>query len=333
MPPAYGADAVRHRAGPAWRREGDAGVTTYKYQPDKTSFMAYVIGLDIGATTLKAGLVTRSGRIIKTAVVKTESFKGKQQVIKNIIEVLEKIWNKNVRAVGIGSPGPLDWKKGIVLKTPNIPLQNVNLKKLVKAKFKVPVYLENDASCYILGEAIYGAGKGKRTVIGLTIGTGCGGGVVKDGKLYKGRGNAGELGHTCIKYDGLKSRFGNDGDLEEYVSIRGVINRAKKMGIKVETPKDLFDLAKKGNSRLAAKVWELEGFYLGVAITNLVHSWDPDIVIIGGNIANAWQYLGPCVKSTVKGRALFSPPPIVKRKLAGKAGILGSAHLAWHLVR
>jgi len=295
--------------------------------------MDYVIGLDIGATTLKAGLVTRSGRIIRTAIIKTESPKGKKQVLLNILTVIDRIWNKNVRAIGIGSPGPLDTKKGIVLKTPNVPLRNVNLKKVVRKRFRVPVNLENDASAYILGEAIYGAGKGKRTVIGLTIGTGCGGGIVRDGRLYKGRGNAGELGHTCIKYDGLKNRFGNDGDLEEYVSIRGVISRAKKMGVKVETPKDLFDLAKKKNSTLAAKIWELEGFYLGVAITNLIHSFDPDIVIIGGNIANAWQYLGPCVKSTVKARALFSPPPIVKRKLAGRAGILGNAHLAWRVVK
>ncbi|NOZ81015.1 MAG: ROK family protein [DPANN group archaeon] len=293
--------------------------------------MDLVIGLDIGATTLKAGLVTRSGKVLRTAIVKTGSPKGKEAVIANIHAVIGKIFDKRVRAIGIGSPGPLDTERGIILRTPNIPLYKVNLKRLVRSWFHVPVSLENDASSYILGEAIYGAGKGKRVVIGLTIGTGCGGGIVIDKQLFKGRGNAGELGHTCIKYDGLRNRLGNDGDLEEYVSIRGVINRARKMGIRVETPKDLFDLARKKHA-LAAKIWGKEGFYLGVAVTNLIHSFDPDVVIIGGNIANAWQYLGRCVKETVRQRVLFSPPPIVKRKLAGKAGILGNAYLAWQRV-
>ncbi len=290
--------------------------------------MRTLVGLDIGATGLKAGEVSFGGRILRRVEHPTESQMGTKRVVENILKVIGRVASEKTAAIGIGCPGPLDLKKGKILNTPNIPLQNVALRSIVRKRFGLPVALENDANAYIYGETLFGAGKGHRNVVGLTIGTGMGGAVIIGGRIYRGRGNAGELGHVSISYRGLKGNHGSRGELEEYVSLRGVLRKAKKLGCR--TPKDLFELAKRGNKE-ALRIWEQEGFYLGVALTDILHTFDPDIIIIGGNIANAWNFFSKKMKETVKKRSMFRPCPIVKRRLANRAGILGAAMLAKEL--
>ena len=153
-----------------------------------------VVAVDLGGTNLRAALV-RDGNILN--YVKRPTPKTKEGLLKVLIEVISEVFGYDVKAIGMGSPGPL--KNGVILNPPNIALKNFNLKKFLRNKFKVRVEVENDAKCAALAEMTYGVKK-KNFVI-LTLGTGIGGGIIINGKLYKGRGNAGEIGHTIIDDD------------------------------------------------------------------------------------------------------------------------------------
>ena len=285
----------------------------------------YVIGVDLGGTNIRAGLVLNN-KIIKKTEVKTEPNKGKNTVIKNLVKAVNNVMTKDVKGIGIGSPGPLNYKKGLIITTKNIPLKKVNLKKILEKKFNVPVFVDNDSNCFTFGEALYGSGKKHNCVIGLTIGTGVGGGIVINKKIFHGRMNAGELGHTSINFNGIKCNCGNIGCLEEYVSARGIMRIAK--GLNAKTPLDVYNLALKGNKK-ATKVFEKMGFYLGIAVVNFVNIFDPDVIIIGGGISNAWKFFSKSMKKTVKERAYVNKnPKIVKSKLKN-AAILGSASLMY----
>ena len=283
----------------------------------------YVIGVDLGGTNIRAGLVLNN-KIIKKTEVKTEPNKGKNAVIKNLVKAINSVMTKDVAGIGIGSPGPLNYKKGIIINSPNLPFRNTNLKKILKREFNVPVLIDNDANCFTLGEALYGNGKKHNCVIGLTIGTGVGGGIVINKKIFHGRMNAGELGHMTIKFDGRKARSHNNGDIEEYLSTRGIMRTAKELNVK--TPLEVYNLALKGNKK-AIRVFEKMGFYFGIAVTNFVNIFDPDIIIIGGKISNSWKFFSKSMKKTVKERCVVNKnPKIVKSKLK-HAAILGAASL------
>ena len=283
----------------------------------------YIIGVDLGGTNIRVGLVF-CNKVIKKVEVKTEPDKGKTIVIKNLVKAISRVMIKNVAGSGIGSPGPLDYRKGFIIRTKNIPLERVNLKKILEKKFNVPVFVDNDANCFALGEAVYGSGKKHNCVIGLTIGTGVGGGIVINKKVLHGRLNAGELGHMTIKFDGRKARSCNNGDLEEYVSTRGIMRTAK--GLKAKTPLDVYNLALKGNKK-AINVFEKMGFYLGIAVANFVNIFDPDVVIIGGGISNAWKFFSKSMKKTVKQRAYVNKNPIIIQSRLKDAAVLGAALL------
>ena len=283
----------------------------------------YIIGVDLGGTNIRAGLVL-CNKVIKKSEVKTEPDKGKTIVIKNLVKAISRAMIKNVAGIGIGSPGPLDYRKGLIIRTKNIPIEKVNLKKILEKKFNVPVFVDNDANCFALGEAVYGAGKKFDAVVGLTLGTGVGGGIIIEKKIFHGRNDAGELGHTTINFNGIKCNCGNIGCLEEYASTRGIMRLAK--GLKAKTPLDVYNLALKGNKK-AIKAFEKMGFYLGIAVANFVNIFDPDVVIIGGGISNAWKFFSKSMKKTVKERAYVNKNPIIVKSRLRDAAILGAASL------
>ena len=286
--------------------------------------MKKAIGVDLGGTNTKVGLVSYDGRILKRIEVPTRVDKGSHHLINNIIECIKKIHEKNIEGIGVGSPGPLDSKKGIILDPVNLPLRNVPIKKILEKEFKTTVILNNDANCYALGEAHYGAAKRYRHVVGLTLGTGIGGGIIIDKKLYHGRGNAAELGHMTIDFNGKESNCGNNGCIEELAAARGILSRSK--GMNVETTLQLFQLARKGN-RKAQKVFHDIGEFLGVAITNTMYAFDPEIIVIGGKISESWQFFEESMHETIRKRYFSRPCPVVRTKLGRDAGILGAASL------
>src|SRR3989338_6641298 len=182
--------------------------------------MANIIGIDLGGTNIKTGLVSPTGKILKKYEMPTEARKGTKTIIDNILSSIEKIKIGKISGIGIGSPGPMDFKKGMIINPVNLPFRNLPLKNIIQTKFKIKTCLDNDANCFALGEAIFGSGKKYENVVGITLGTGIGGGVIINKRIYHGRSNAAELGHMTIKFDGLKARSGNDGDIEEYAAAR-----------------------------------------------------------------------------------------------------------------
>jgi len=284
--------------------------------------MSYVIGVDIGGTTIKAGLFSRNLELLKKTEIATESDKGQKKVVSNILDAISLVFDKKVVAIGVGSPGPLDAKKGIILNPVNLPLRNVSIKKIIEEKFRRKTILENDASSFALGHALKGQGKNKSVVLGITIGTGIGGGLVIDKHLYRGRGNALEIGHTTIKFDGNHSLAGNRGSIESYISSAAI----KKGPGKNSSSFEIFKRAEKG-SKEAKRIFNDMGFYLGIFVTNMLYTFDPDIIIIGGKRANAWHYFEKEMMKQVKIRYFGKPCPIVKSKIKGM-GMVGAAALA-----
>ena len=284
--------------------------------------MSTIIGIDLGGTTIKSALISKAGKIIKKYETATEAEKGASKVIKNIFLSIEKVKNGKISGIGIGSPGPMDYKNGVIANPVNLPFKNAPLKKIIQKKFKIHVFLDNDAKCFTLAEAVFGKGKKYENVVGITLGTGFGCGLAINKKIYHGRGNATEFGHTTIKHDGVKSKSGNDGSIEEYAAARGITSLFDGKA----SPKEIYNLALKGNKK-AIEAYNKMGNYLGVGLTNIAYSFDPDIIIIGGKISNAWQFFHKTMESEIKKRYFAKPCPVVKSELKD-AGILGAAALA-----
>jgi glucokinase len=259
-----------------------------------------IIGVDIGGTEIKAGIVSNN-KILKKAVLKTG--KTKKEVVNNILKSINRLFSKKIKAIGVGCPGPADYEKGIIGKTPNLPLKGVNLKKIISKKFKKRVVISNDANCFVLGEAIR---LKKRNAVGLTLGTGVGGGIVINGKLYRGNGNAGELGHCTIKFDGPKGII--NGDLESYISAKAIRR----------------DYGKSPDRLKSGKAWNSVGEKLGIGISNLINAFDPDVIVLGGGISRAFNLFKNGMNKEINKRAIRKVP-IVKGK--EDSGIIGAACL------
>lgn len=258
------------------------------------------IGVDIGGTEIKAGIVSNN-KIIKKVVVKTG--KTKEEIIRNILDVIKSLMNEKINFIGVGIPGPADYEKGVIGDTPNLPLKGVNVKKIISKRFRKKVVIDNDANCFVLGESLR---LKKKNVIGLTLGTGIGGGIVIDSKLYHGKGNAGELGHCTIKFDGPKSV--NNGDLEAYVSGKAIKRDYKK------SPKELKSI----------RAWKEIGEKIGIGIANIINAFDPDVVVLGGNISKAFNLFKTGMNKEVKKRAV-SKVSVVRGN--DDSGIVGAANL------
>lgn len=283
------------------------------------------VGVDIGGTNIEAGLVNSRGKILKRVSVKTEASKGRKVVLKNIFNAIDKVITKDVKGIGVGAPGPIDLKKGSIGKTVHMPLHNVPLRKIIKERFRKPVFFDNDANCFTFGESVFGAAKGMKNVVGLTIGTGVGSGIIINKQIYHGRNNAGELGHIIINFDGLKDTKGISGSLENHVGKLAIKRYSKGIA---KNPLELYEKAAKGNYK-AERIWGNVGKYLGVGIISIIHGLDPDVVVVGGNISKAWRFFNGSMKQEMKKRSLFKPCAVVKSKLGDKAAVLGAASLVF----
>ncbi len=311
---------------------------------------SYIIGIDLGGTNIPIALVTSGGMIVRQISISTNVSQGPEKVIERIIKAIKEIMNtvghKSISGIGIGCAGQIDHKRGVVLFSPNLFWKNVHMVKKIKAAFKgLPVLLDNDANVAALGEYMCGAGKGMKNVIFMTWGTGVGGGIIINGRLYLGAtGSAGEVGHIIISHDGPKCNCGNLGCLERYVGNKYIVNRAKEL-IKKEknttihklvnndlskiTPLIIKKAAMKGD-KLAKQVWEEMGTYMGMGLVSIINLLNPEAVIIGGGIAKAGNLVFSPIKETIKKRALKAASrnvKILRATLSDKAGIIGAAML------
>lgn len=292
------------------------------------------IGLDIGGTNIK-GILMFGNRVIAKVKIPTKSKSNKKIIIAQIFECIESLnvgrATSNINQIGIGVAGPVDIKKQKILNPPNVKaLKNLYLGKIIEKKFRIRTIIDNDVHCLVLAEAILGAGKGKKIVVGLGLGTGVGGGIVVDKKLYYGaRGQSGEIGHTTIVKNGRKCNCGNRGCLETYTNEKGIRKTAKEIfnrGIDTIT---LFKMAKESNKK-AIKVWEITGRYLGIGLANLVDILNPDIIIVGGGIAGAGEFLLNPARREMR-KNILSPiaknTKVISAKLGEFAGAIGAGLL------
>lgn len=313
----------------------------------------YFIGLDIGGTNLKFGILSSSGRIIKKGINSWDVCSGKENIlgqIKTLILNLHDYAQKKklrIEAVGIGSPGTVSKQGAVVGACPNVPdLLNTNLKKELAKAIGLPIYVDNDANCMAWGEFLFGAGKGYKDIFCLTIGTGIGGGIVLDKKLFHGSSYAGaEFGHMTICYNGRKCRCGGRGCLEKYGSATALVSDMKKLLRKNKnslihkliqndysklSAKIIFQAQKRGDNLASAVVSQLIQ-YLGAGIASVVNLLNPEIIVIGGGVADAGENLISGIEKEVRQIAFSSATvnlKIVKAKLGNDAGFIGAAMLA-----
>lgn len=285
-----------------------------------------IIGVDIGGTSIKAGVVDQDGTVVKIDRVKTP--KTQEEFVQALVKLIHGLWTEfsgQITAIGIGCPGPLDAKNGVILKTPNTP-QMTDLKTPLQHNFDVPIFFDNDANCFTLAEALYGAGKDHAVVLGITLGTGFGAGLVMNDIIYSGRGNALELAHAVINKEETIV-FPNlvCGCVEQYVSTAGVLFSAKKYDLDVLEPIDVFQLAEVKNDKALA-VWKEFGWHLGIALTNAVCSFDPDVIVIGGQMNQAWQYFEEAMQESLEKHCIH-PTPLIVRATIKEAGIVGASLL------
>jgi glucokinase len=232
-----------------------------------------------------------------------------------------------VGAIGIGTPGPADAAGRIARVAINLKnWHNVPLADWLEAKTGLPTILANDANCAGLGEAWLGAGKHFKNLMLLTLGTGVGGAIILDGKLFSGhQGAAGELGLIAINPDGPECNSGNRGSLEQYVSVQAI---RRKTGLE---PLELADLAKSGDAK-ALEYWHNYGRYLGIGLASLIYILTPEAIIIGGGISAGAEFFLPAVQAEIERRVLPSSREdlqLLVAELGNQAGIVGAAKLAW----
>lgn len=290
------------------------------------------IGLDVGATKIAAGLVVKQGKILKKKILKTEVWKGKKVILTNINKAIESVWKPKVQAIGIGMAGQCETKTGTFLSGPNFPknFRNIKIKKILESKFKVPVFLDNDARCFTLAESIFGVGKNYKNIIGITIGTGIGSGVIIDGKIYRGKNNtAGEIGHQTLDTSPpFRCSCGRRGHFEALVSGKAMINFYKHLTGKTKSTFEITKLAKRGD-KTAQNVITLLSKYLTLGLANVIHIFNPEIIVLGGGLAQIEEIWQPALKNLKKELIYKSlrQTKIIKSKLKDKAGILGAALL------
>lgn len=306
----------------------------------------YVVGVDLGGTKIYTALVDLEGNIVREKVVETLAAEGEEAVANRIIDTIDYVVEGTdkglIKAIGIGSPGPLDAKKGIIIETANLPFKNFEIVKVVKERYELPTYLDNDANVATLGEFMFGAGKGTENMVFVTVSTGVGGGAIINGRLYRGNtANALEVGHMTVSNEGPRCGCGNIGCAESFASGTAIGKRAKeavasKAGTSLKdydhevTAKEVFIEAAKGD-RVSKEILDTALNYLGITVSNIMSHLDPEKVVMGGGVINGGDIVLETVKKVVSERCLsvfVENCSIEKAVLGGKAGVLGAAALA-----
>ncbi len=290
-----------------------------------------IIGLDVGGTNIK-GVLVSGNRIAFKVKVTTKSRTDKDILIKQIIDCVNflKKRNSKVSSIGIAVAGPVDFNRQQVLNPPNLTaLKGLKLGKIIEQRFKIKTVIDHDVNCFVLAEAELGAGKKHKSVFGVTLGTGVGGGLVIGGKIYRGsHGSSGEIGHITIEKDGRKCKCGNNGCLETYICDRGIKKTAEMIFKKKIESLRLFDeLAKKGDGR-AILLYEKVGKYLGIGLANIVDTIDPEVIIVGGGIMRAGKFILEPARIEMRKNILSQSAKkvkVYKAKLGGFAGAIGAA--------
>ncbi|MHB1483252.1 MAG: ROK family protein [Saccharofermentanales bacterium] len=313
----------------------------------------FSIGIDLGGTKIAAGIVDAKGNVIIKDSIPTGGQRHYSQIIADMAFLAGKICDNagialtDIEAIGVGSPGTIDSKNGVIIYTNNINFKDVPMRSELQKHIKLPVFISNDANCAALGETSEaGAANGHKNVIMITLGTGIGGGIIIDGRIYEGANSAGaELGHTVIVVDGFPCTCGRNGCWESYSSATALIRMTREQITKDDktvmwemighdldriSGRTAFDASRTGDCAAVEVVNEYLK-YLSEGIINMINVFRPEIFIVGGGISNEGDYLLEPVRKYVKkyiyGGELVPIPEIVEAKLGNDAGIIGAAML------
>ena len=305
-----------------------------------------VLAVDLGGTHLRAALVDETGAICAHLKHETPSAESSDFVVEALVAVRRKL-SQGFRGVVAGAaimvPGRVSKDRKTVVQAPNLScLNSFELKRVLENRLGLPVLLENDANAAAVGEMWMGAARGARNVICITLGTGVGGGIILDGTLWRGtEGSAGEIGHTTVEpFGGPQCKCGNTGCIEMFASATAVVRMTRESLSEFPksilhnhelTARTVYDAAKLGDI-LALEVFKRVGKYLGVGLANLINVLGPEVIVIGGGVANAWDLFEPDMREQISHRAFPSLARNVRIKTAecgDNAGLLGAAKLAF----
>ena len=313
----------------------------------------FAIGVDLGGTNLRVGAINENGAMFDQLSLETLAERGREDVVDRlaggILELVAR-WKQHytLAGIGVGIPGIIKLEEGIVVASPNLPgWENFNIRSRIFRRLNSPFFLDNDANLAALGEKWMGVGKNVKHLCLMTMGTGIGGGLILDGKIWHGlTGMAGELGHVTIYPEGRICKCGSRGCLEAYAAASAVVIAAQELLEAGKASPGLKKLADSGSRLTSALIYQLAkdgdfsaknifvevGKALGIAIAILTNIFDIDTFVLGGGAVDAWDAFEPSMLEEVFNRSYVyrnSPRWIVKSSLGGQAGIYGAAYLAF----
>ena len=305
-----------------------------------------VLACDLGGTNLRMAAVDSEGKILHRVKADTPRERA-DEIVRAIVETADECRNAvkeigEVKGLAAAVPATINSGQGIILKAPNIPcLDGFRFSAVVSSELNFPVVLENDANAAAVGEQSFGAARGFQNAIVVTLGTGVGGGIIINGKILQGvDGTAGEIGHICVEPFGAPCGCGSRGCLEQYSSATAVVRLAREL--ENQYPKsvlqnksrlsslDVYEAGTRGDD-LALEAFRQMGFYLGIALADLVNVLNPEVIVIGGGASGGWSLFIGQVREQIRARAFREPAErvkIVRACLGDDAGILGAARLA-----
>lgn len=310
----------------------------------------YYIGIDLGGTNIAVGVVTSEGKIVASDSTPTLAEREYSEIVADMAMVCKRVVEKaeltmeDIKGIGIGSPGLVDNKNGVVLRASNLKFNNTPIAEELQKHLNLPVHLENDANAAAYGEYVVN-GKGTKDFMFITLGTGVGGGIVIDGKLYTGfNGIGGELGHITLVHGGLHCGCGNDGCWEKYASVTALINQtkesieknpdslmAKKAAEEGEVSgRTAFEAAKAGDEA-GKEVVKTYVEYVASGIVSMINIFQPEKIVIGGGISKEGDYLLNPIREYCgihEYNQTITHAEISIATLFNDAGIIGAAMLA-----
>ena len=305
------------------------------------------LGIDIGGMTVKGILIDKNGKVYAEESVSTDSDKGAEvmcgNIAKLVAELMSKVDKNEILGVGIGCPGLIDSKNGVVVFAGNLNLKNFPLSEEIEKRCGFKVKLTNDANAAALGEAKFGAGSNYENSILITLGTGVGGGIIINGKLFEGGKSAGtEIGHTVIVENGLKCTCGRKGCFERYASARALMEQTKEAmegnrnsemwkGYDLDTVTGKTPFAYYDRDLTAKLVVNKYISHLACGILNMINVFRPEVVMLGGGVSEQGEALTKPLQKIIDaelfGGTDYAPVKIVKAKLGSRAGAFGAAAL------
>ena len=311
--------------------------------------MGYYCGIDLGGTNIKAGIVDGEGKLLNKLSIKTLAERSMEEIIHDMgklaVDAIKDagLEVKDIECIGIGSPGTPDNEEGLLVYSSNLPFNKAPMRKLIRDVVDLPVYIDNDANCAAMAEAVAGAGKGAKDSVTITLGTGVGAGVIVNGRIFSGFNQAGsEFGHTVLVSGGVQCGCGRKGCFEQYASATALARMTREAA--EANPDSLLNkvkedfgewnaqiafVAMKQGDKVAAQVIDSYTDFLADGLANAINAFMPEVLIVGGGVCNEGDPLLIPMREKTMSRPYFGPgvpkTRIALAQMGNDAGIVGAA--------